>query len=175
MNLLYRLGNAALVVLVIGAGFFWYYVADGSVPETSAYKTDIATWRQLVSGDAAQLPNDIRIEIVGRDTMPFIAVQAGGANKDFARVRTSFQLDGPAGSVIIDSGMDQDIASTAQRGETAAFDKDAFGARDRGDGRGGARCGDARASRPHRRRVALSAARAFGRAVGIDQAAGRRA
>ncbi|MEQ1864172.1 MAG: MBL fold metallo-hydrolase [Micropepsaceae bacterium] len=127
MKLLYRLGNAALVLLAIGAGFFWYYVADGSVPETSAYKADIAAWRQLVASDTGQLPNEIRIEIVGRDTMPFVAVQAGGANKDFARVRTSFQLNGPAGSVIIDSGMDQEIASTAQRGETAAFDKAAYG------------------------------------------------
>ena len=127
MKLLYRLGNVALVLLAIGAGFFWYYVADGSVPETSAYKTDIAAWRQLVAGDTGQLPNEIRIEIVGRDTMPFVAVQAGGANKDFVRVRTSFQLNGPAGSVIIDSAMDQEIAKTAQRGEAAVFDKAAYG------------------------------------------------
>lgn len=127
MKLIYRLGNAALVLLAIGAGFFWYYVADGNVPEATAYKTDIAGWRQLVAGDTAQLPTEVRLEIVGRDTMPFIAVQAGGANNNFARVRTSFQLNGPAGSVVIDSGMDQEIASAAQRGETAAFDKAAYG------------------------------------------------
>ena len=128
MKLLYRLGNAALVLLAIGAGFFWYYVADGSVPETSAYKTDIAAWRQLVAGDTAQLPNEIRIEIVGRDTMPFVAVQAGGANKDFARVRTSFQLNGPAGSVIIDSAMDQEIAKSLSAARRRSLTRPPMGA-----------------------------------------------
>ena len=66
MKAVSRLGNAVLVLRAIAAGFFWYYVADGSVPETSAYKTDIAAWRQLVAGDTAQLPNELRIEIVGR-------------------------------------------------------------------------------------------------------------
>lgn len=127
MKLIYRLGNAVLVLAVIGGGFFWYFVADGSVPETTNYKTDIAAWRALVAADAAQLPGEVRIEVVGRDTMPFVAVQAGGANRDFARVRAAFQLNGPAGSVVIDSAMDQQIAGTAQRGEAASFDKAAYG------------------------------------------------
>ncbi|MCE9520991.1 MAG: MBL fold metallo-hydrolase [Alphaproteobacteria bacterium] len=127
MKWLFRLGGVALLLVAVGAGAYWYYVADGAVPEATSYKTDIAEWRRLVSGDTANLPSEIRIEFVGRDTMPFVAVQAGGANVDFARARTAFQLNGPDGSVIIDSGMDQDTAGKAQRGESAKFDAAAYG------------------------------------------------
>jgi glyoxylase-like metal-dependent hydrolase (beta-lactamase superfamily II) len=127
MNFMSRVTIAILVLLAIGAGAYWYYVADGGVAEETEYKTDIAAWRQLVSGDAGQLPSEVRIELVGRDTMPFIAVQAGGANRDFARVCTAFQLNGPAGSVVLDTGMDKEIAAKAQRGETAVFDEASYG------------------------------------------------
>src|SRR5256885_10955225 len=112
MKWLRRLGIAAVVLIAIGGVAYWYYVADGSVPATSAYRTDIAGWRQLVSSDSAQLPTEIRIDFVGRDTMPFQAVQGGGERRAFARTRAAFQLIGRTGSVIIDSAMDQ---STAQK------------------------------------------------------------
>ncbi len=127
MTWLRRAGIALVVLLVLGGAAYWYYVADGAVPAQTSYKTDIAGWRQLVSGDTSQSPNEIRIEFVGRDTMPFIAVQGGGASKDFARTRASFQLNGPAGSVIIDSTMDKEIAAKAQRGDGATFDEAAYG------------------------------------------------
>src|SRR5258708_25245963 len=122
-----RLGLALVALLALGGAAYWYYVADGTVPAQTSYKTDIAGWRQLASGDTSQLPNEIRVEFVGRDTMPFIAVQGGGANKDFARTRASFQLNGPAGSVIIDSTMDKEIAAKVQRGAGATFDEAAYG------------------------------------------------
>ena len=126
MKWLRRLGTAAVVLVAVGAVAYWYYVADGSVPATSAYKTDAAGWRQLVAGDTAQLPTEVRVEFVGRDTMPFMAVQGGGANLDFARVRAAFQLSGPAGSVVIDSAMDRDTARQAQRGDKQSFDDQAY-------------------------------------------------
>lgn len=122
-----RIGAAALVLLALGAVAYWYYVADGAVPVATTYKTDIAQWRQLVSDDAAEVPNEIRVEIVGRDAVPLGAMQAGSAFEDYPRVRTAFQLNGPTGSVIIDSGMDKDIAAKTQRGETAQFDDAAYG------------------------------------------------
>lgn len=127
MKWLRRLGVVLVVALAIGGVAYWYYVADGAVPAASAYKTDIAGWRALVAGDGDQLPREIRIEFVGRDTMPMAAVQGGAGGGEFARARVSYQLNGPTGSVIIDTTMDQEIAAQAQRGEAQSFDAAAYG------------------------------------------------
>ncbi len=127
MKWLIRLGVAVLILAVMGGGAYWFYIADGAVPAAAAYKTDVAQWRALVSGDAAELPTEIRIEIVGRDTVPLAAMQAGAPFEEYSRVRASFQLNGPTGSVIIDTAMDKAIAKKAQRGETAEFDEAAYG------------------------------------------------
>lgn len=120
--------GVALVVLLAAAGAgYWYYVADGDVPQVATYKPDFVQWRALVAGDTAELPTEIRVEIVGRDSVPLSAMQAGGAFKEYPRVRAAFQVNGPTGSVIIDTAMDKDIASKAQRGETASFDDAAYG------------------------------------------------
>jgi glyoxylase-like metal-dependent hydrolase (beta-lactamase superfamily II) len=127
MGWLGRIGIVLLALVVIVGGSYWYYVADGAVPETSGYNADIAQWRELVKGDAAQLPSEIRVEFVGRDAIPFAVVQAGGTFEPYVMARTAFQLDGPAGSVIIDSGMDKEIAAAAQRGENAIYDEASYG------------------------------------------------
>ncbi|MEQ1756602.1 MAG: MBL fold metallo-hydrolase [Micropepsaceae bacterium] len=127
MRWLRGIGIVLVALLALGGAGYWYYVLDGAVPATSNYRTDIAGWRALVVGDAVQLPTSIRIEFVGRDAMPFAAVQGGGANVDFARARVAFQLEGPSGTVIIDSTMEKDIAAKAQRPEKAQFDEAAYG------------------------------------------------
>jgi glyoxylase-like metal-dependent hydrolase (beta-lactamase superfamily II) len=122
-----RIGITLLVLAGIGAAAYWYYVADGAVPAVATYKTDVAGWRALVADDTAQLPNSIHVEYVGQDAVPLGAMQAGAAFKDYPRVRASFQINGPAGSVIIDTAMDKEIAAKAQRGPQASFDEQAYG------------------------------------------------
>ena len=85
--------------------------------------TDIALLKVAAS---TPLPLEIRIEVVGRDVMPFAAVQGGGANTDFARLRAAFQLNGRAGSVIIDSTMERDPAAKVQRSGGQSFDESAY-------------------------------------------------
>lgn len=120
-----RVGVAILLLVVVLGGAYWYLVADGAVDETSDYKADIAGWRALISGDTAALPTALRVEIVGHDAIPFAAAQAGGAFEPYVMARTAFQLDGPSGSVIIDSGMDKDIAAATQR-DDASYDEAAY-------------------------------------------------
>lgn len=120
------IGIFLLVVAVGLGGGYWYYVADGAVPATASFKTDIAGWRALIAGDTQQLPSEIRVEFVGRDTVPLGAMQAGAPFQEYPRVRASFQLNGPAGSVIIDTAMDKDIAAKAQTGPAATFDEAAY-------------------------------------------------
>lgn len=127
MGWLGRIGIVLLVLIVIAGGAFWYLLADGEVPEATSYKADIAAWRALVANDTAELPNEIRVEVVGRDSIPFGIAQAGGGYKPFVMARTAFQLNGPAGSVVIDSGMDKEIAAAAQRGEDVVYDEAAYG------------------------------------------------
>lgn len=122
-----RIGIALLVLAAILAGAYWYYVADGAVPASASYKTDIAGWRALVAADTASLPTDIRVEIVGRDAIPLGAMQAGAPFDEYKRVRAAFQLNGPTGSVIIDTAMDKEIAAKAQQGPSASFDEAAYG------------------------------------------------
>jgi glyoxylase-like metal-dependent hydrolase (beta-lactamase superfamily II) len=122
-----RIGIGLLVVVAGLAAAYWYYVADGAVPSTATYKTDIAGWRALIAADTAALPSEIRVEIVGRDTVPLAAMQAGAPFAGYRRVRASFQLNGPSGSVIIDTAMDKEIAAKAQQGPAATFDEAAYG------------------------------------------------
>ncbi len=121
-----RIGVAILVLLALGAGGYWYYLADGAVPATGTYKADIAAWRALIADDTAQLPNQIRVEVVGRDTVPNAAVQAGAPFEPYVMARTAFQLDGPAGAVVIDSGMDAEIAGAAQPGDDEIYDEASY-------------------------------------------------
>jgi glyoxylase-like metal-dependent hydrolase (beta-lactamase superfamily II) len=114
-----------VVVALLGAAY-WYYVLDDAVPETSSYVLDISTWRALVRDDAAQLPTDIRVEFVGRDLIPFAAVQAGGAFEPYTMARTAFQVNGAVGSVVIDSGMDKTLAESLQRDGQREYDERAY-------------------------------------------------
>jgi glyoxylase-like metal-dependent hydrolase (beta-lactamase superfamily II) len=114
-----------VVVGLIGAAY-WYYIADGSVPDTSDYALDIAQWRELVREDQVQLVTEIRVEVVARDIVPFAAVQAGGAWRPYTMVRTAFQLNGPTGSVVIDSGMDAAMAKSLQRDGQSIYDEKAY-------------------------------------------------
>lgn len=121
-----RIGLEAIVVLLLLGGAYWYYVLDGAVTDASGYKLDIAAWRQLVRDDAVQLPTDIRVEFVGRDLVPFAAVQAGGAFSPYTMARTAFQVNGAVGSVVIDSGMDKDLAGALQRDEQSVYNERAY-------------------------------------------------
>lgn len=126
MGWLGRIGIALLVLIVAAGIAFWYLLADGDVPAATNYKTDIESWRALVAGDTAELPNDVRLEVVGADEVPFGIVQAAGGFKPYVMARTAFQLNGPSGSVVIDAGMDKEIATTAQRGRNALYDDAAY-------------------------------------------------
>jgi glyoxylase-like metal-dependent hydrolase (beta-lactamase superfamily II) len=127
MGWLGRIGIFLLVLIVMAGGAYWYLLADGEVPEATSYKADIAAWRALIANDTAELSNEIRVEVVGRDSIPFGIAQAGGGYKPYVMARTAFQLNGPAGSVVIDSGMDKEIAAAAQRGENVVYDETAYG------------------------------------------------
>jgi glyoxylase-like metal-dependent hydrolase (beta-lactamase superfamily II) len=117
----------ALVVLVAIAGAaYWYYLADGAVPEDSSFTTDIALWRNLVVNDTAELPKEIRVEVVGKSPVPFGAAQAGGGFTPYVMTRTAFELVGPSGSTIIDSGMDKELAGATPT-EGATYDEAAYG------------------------------------------------
>jgi glyoxylase-like metal-dependent hydrolase (beta-lactamase superfamily II) len=127
MGWLGRIGVALLVLIVAAGVAYWYLLADGEVPAATKYKTDIEAWRALVAGDTAGLPNDVRVEVVGRDELPFGIVQAAGGFKPYVMARTAFQLNGPTGSVVIDAGMDKDIATATQRGRNPVYDEAANG------------------------------------------------
>src|SRR5262245_30474693 len=87
-----------VVVAAVAAAGWWYYVADGAVPTQANYKTDVAGWRALIAEDTAQLPTEIRVEIVGKDSVPLAAMQAGAPFDEYPRVRAAFQVNAPSGS-----------------------------------------------------------------------------
>jgi glyoxylase-like metal-dependent hydrolase (beta-lactamase superfamily II) len=121
-----RIGIALLVLIATAAGVYWYYLGDGAVPDDTTYTTDITLWRNLVANDTAELPKEIRVEVIGTSPVPFAAVQAGGALKQYLMARTAFELVGPSGSTIIDSGMDKELAGGAGPSEGATYDEAAY-------------------------------------------------
>jgi glyoxylase-like metal-dependent hydrolase (beta-lactamase superfamily II) len=126
MTRVIRIVVEVIAVLALVGLAYWYYALDGAAPESSTYKLDIAGWRELVRDDAAQLPTDIRVEFVGRDLIPFAAVEAGGAFEPYTMARTAFQVNGAVGSVVIDSGMDRGIAESLQREGQREYDERAY-------------------------------------------------
>lgn len=126
MTWLKRIGVVLLILVALGAGAWWYYIADGAVPEQSTYTADIARWRTLIANDTAELPREIRVEIVSTAQIPFAAVQAGGAFTPYKMVRTAFQLVTPSGSIVIDSGNDEELAKLTGQGEGTTYDAAAY-------------------------------------------------
>lgn len=88
--------------------------------------TDISAWRALVAHDS-DLPSEVRVEVLKRDTLSFAAVHEGGEpGRPFVMARSAFQVCGAEGCAVIDTGYDAELARSRQPGAVDTFDPAAW-------------------------------------------------
>lgn len=113
-------------VVVSLALAIWWFAIDARAPESANGVFDIATYRALVSGDAGNLPTEVQLEIVGADTAPLFAAEAGGGFGIFHTAYTSFRVVSPSGDTVIDGAVDRDMAETISRSGHPQFSEAAY-------------------------------------------------
>lgn len=96
---------AALVLIVVIAGYVLFGYSP--VPAASPYQLDIAQIRQLAGADSSLLPVRLNALILGESQMPKFMVFAGGGFQEIRMPVPVFQVVYPAGTVIVDTGMDK--------------------------------------------------------------------
>lgn len=93
----------ALLVLV-GVPYYWLLV-DNSPGNAKPATIDIAEARRLAATTPGPLPEVVRVQQVGWRRVPGALFVAGGGLKRNLLSIYALQLDGPWGSIVIDSGM----------------------------------------------------------------------
>lgn len=120
------LGILAVLVLAIGAGY-WWFIVEGSPPSNLVAKTiDIAQVRAL--GEELQGPKatGVRVELVAAMSFPATAVVAGEGWAGFPMGVYSYQLVFPDQTIVIDTALDDKGVS----GLGGTFHADAYGRMD---------------------------------------------
>ncbi len=102
-----------LLLALVGFAAKRVLLDTASVPPRSRMVIDLGVLRGLAQAPAAELPIRINSELVGEHTVPRVAAVAGGGFGPHTMVRTAFQVVYEDGAVIIDSGMDRELAESA--------------------------------------------------------------
>jgi glyoxylase-like metal-dependent hydrolase (beta-lactamase superfamily II) len=115
---------AALFVLFAAA--FWWLLLDARTPGRADSEFDLAAYRALIADDV-NLPEEIRIEIVGKDEAPRFAAEAGAGFEKMRLYYTAVQIAAPDATVIIGGAVDDLTAAEIAQSQTAQFYADAYG------------------------------------------------
>ena len=119
MRWLRWLGYALVVLLVIGAGAYYWLIVDSSGPSGDArYEIDMAEVRRLASSLQGDKPTEIRFEHVASFKFPFTAAVAGESWEMLDVPVFSYQVVYPTGTLIIDTGVD---GAQAAKDENVTF------------------------------------------------------
>lgn len=105
-----------ITLLTLLGGGFYYFVLDGSIPATTDFPLDINAARNLAAARPDELPTEIRIEVVARNSVPCFAMRAGCFGT-IELTRASFQILTPTGHYILEAGMDRDLARAYEQEE----------------------------------------------------------
>ena len=99
-----------LTIALTTAGAGYYYVFDGSIPNKSSYEFDINEVRNQARSAKGNLPTQVNVETLARNSVPLFALRAGGGLTNTDMVRSVFQIETPNGHYVIETGMDEDLA-----------------------------------------------------------------
>ena len=92
------------LLLLIGIPYYWLLV-DNRPGNAKAATIDIAAARRLAATIPGPLPETVRVQQVGWRRVPGALFVAGGGLKRNLLSIYALELDGPWGSIVIDSGM----------------------------------------------------------------------
>jgi glyoxylase-like metal-dependent hydrolase (beta-lactamase superfamily II) len=127
MNIRTRVPTLSLFGLL--AILMWlshYYVLSGNAPQESDFNIELPALRELAddSGAPESFISEIRVELIGQNPIPSFASQAGAFRGPLTMVRTAYQLRGASTSIVIDTGMSEELARSF--GKNAVYFPDAF-------------------------------------------------
>ena len=110
MNILKRIliGAAILFAVFLLAGAYLFGSED--VPETTDYLLDVPGLRALAESPGADLPLEVRYEVIATGELPRAAIMAGESFDPVAMPRPVFQVLYPDGRfILIDSAYDREM------------------------------------------------------------------
>ena len=118
----WTLGILAVLIIAIGAGY-WWFIVDGSPPSNLTAKTiDIARVRAMADELAGPKATEVRVETIASMTFPNTAVVAGEGWDALPMGVYSYQLVFPDQTIVIDTALDEKGGSTLG----ATFHADAY-------------------------------------------------
>jgi glyoxylase-like metal-dependent hydrolase (beta-lactamase superfamily II) len=102
----WTLGILGVLIVAIGAGY-WWFIVEGSPPANLTAQTiDIARVRAMASELAGPKATEVRVETVAAMTFPETAVVAGEGWAGFPMGVFSYQLVFPDQTIVIDTALD---------------------------------------------------------------------
>ncbi len=118
------LSLASLLAILMGLSY--HYVLSGNALQESDFNIELAALRQLAdaSGAPETFISEIRVELIGQNSIPSFASQAGAFRGTLTMARTAYQLRGASTSLVIDTGMSEDMAR--EFGKNTVYFPDAF-------------------------------------------------
>lgn len=117
--------SVVLVALAVIAAAVWWLMLDSRAPGSAEGEFDLAAYRALVQSDA-DLPTDLRMEIIGRDEAPKYAAETGGGFSKMPLYYTAAQIVSPNETTIIGGAVDDLTAAEIAQSEGATFDAGAY-------------------------------------------------
>jgi len=99
-------------LLAILTGLSYHYVFSSNAPQETDFNIELPALRELAdaSGAPETFISEIRVELIAQNPIPSFASQAGAFRGTLTMVRTAYQLRGASTSLIIDTGMNEEMA-----------------------------------------------------------------
>ena len=113
-------------ILAIFMGLLYHYVLSSKSPQESDFNIELPELRKLADASGARetFISEIRVELIGQNPIPSFASQAGAFRGTLTMVRTAYQLRSASTSLVIDTGMSEEMAR--EFGKNAVYFPDAF-------------------------------------------------
>ena len=113
-------------LLAIFMGLSYHFVLSSNAPQETDFSIDLPALRELAdaSGVAESFISEIRVELIAQNPIPSFASQAGAFRGTLTMVRTAYQLRGASTSLIIDTGLSEEMAR--EFGKNTVYFPDAF-------------------------------------------------
>jgi len=113
-------------LLAILMGLSYHYVFSSNAPQETDFDIELPALRELAdaSGAPETFISEIRVELIAQNPIPSLASQAGAFRGTLTMVRTAYQLRGASTSLIIDTGMNEEMAR--EFGKNTVYFPDAF-------------------------------------------------
>ncbi len=114
-----------VLVLVVLSASIWWFLLDARAPGEAANLFDVDVYRLLIEDDE-DLPTAVRVELVGQDSAPRFAGEAGGGFSQWPLYYTAFQIVSPITTTVIGGAVDDLTAVEISQSPNASFDAEAY-------------------------------------------------